>query len=164
MCRCRLLKCVVTVNCMWRSRMRATFLSNRDEVYAGDEPTITHKPTMTYTDCYRLVFNFQSFYFQFAVHFLSVRAMARHTLLQFSVFVLAGANCKCVWLLGWHFYSLFSINCFSSSLLGKTVWYLLAKICWFSFGRVILTNVSFFCLQSTIPIVRFSSLVFLNSS
>ena len=28
---------------MWRSRLRATFLSNRDEVNAGDEPTITHK-------------------------------------------------------------------------------------------------------------------------
>ena len=66
--------------------------------------------------------------------------------------------------MGWHFYSLFSISCFSSSLLGKTVWYLLAKICWLSFGKVILTNVSFFCLQSTIPIVRFSSFVFLNSS
>ncbi len=37
---------------MWRSRLRATFLSNRDEVGAGDEPTITHK---TGYDIYRLL-------------------------------------------------------------------------------------------------------------
>jgi len=41
-----------TVNCMWRSRLRASFLSNRDEVEAGDEPTITHK---TGYDIYRLL-------------------------------------------------------------------------------------------------------------
>lgn len=28
---------------MWRIRLWATFLSNRDEVNAGDAPTITHK-------------------------------------------------------------------------------------------------------------------------
>ncbi len=28
---------------MWRSRLRATFLSNRDEADAGNELTITHK-------------------------------------------------------------------------------------------------------------------------
>ena len=37
---------------MWRSRLRATFLSNRDEVDAGDELTITHK---TGYDIYRLL-------------------------------------------------------------------------------------------------------------
>ena len=37
---------------MWRSRLRASFLSNRDEVEAGDEPTITHK---TGYDIYRLL-------------------------------------------------------------------------------------------------------------
>lgn len=37
---------------MWRSRLRATFLSNRYEVDAGDEPTITHKPGY---DIYRLL-------------------------------------------------------------------------------------------------------------
>jgi len=37
---------------MWRSRFRATFLSNRDEVDAGDEPAITHK---TGYDIYRLL-------------------------------------------------------------------------------------------------------------
>ena len=37
---------------MWRSRLRDTFLSNRDEVEAGDEPTITHK---TGYDIYRLL-------------------------------------------------------------------------------------------------------------
>jgi hypothetical protein len=37
---------------MWRSRLRATFLSNRDEVDAGDEPTITLK---TGYDIYRLL-------------------------------------------------------------------------------------------------------------
>ncbi len=36
---------------MWRSRLRATFLSNRDEVKAGDEPTIIMK---TGYDIYRL--------------------------------------------------------------------------------------------------------------
>jgi len=149
---------------MWRSRLRATFLSKRVEENAGEKPTITPKPAMTYTNCYRLVLILSVILHTICYTFLSVRALARHTLLQFWVFALACANCKCVWLLGWHFYSLFSISCFSSSLLGKTVWYLLAKICWFSFGKVILTNVSFFCLQSTIPMVRFSSLVFLNSS
>ena len=47
---------------MWRSRLRATFLSNRDEVEAGDEPTITHKNGY---DIYRLLavcaFNFSNF-------------------------------------------------------------------------------------------------------
>jgi hypothetical protein len=42
----------LTVTCMWRSRLRATFLSNRDEVDAGDEPTITLK---TGYDIYRLL-------------------------------------------------------------------------------------------------------------
>jgi hypothetical protein len=37
---------------MWRSRLRATFLSNRDAVEAGDEPSITHK---TGYDIYRLL-------------------------------------------------------------------------------------------------------------
>jgi len=37
---------------MWRSRLRATFLSSRDEVEAGDEPTFTHK---TGYDIYRLL-------------------------------------------------------------------------------------------------------------
>ena len=37
---------------MWRSRLRAISLSNRDEVDAGDEPTITHK---TGYDIYRLL-------------------------------------------------------------------------------------------------------------
>jgi len=37
---------------MWRSRLRATLLSNRDELNAGDEPTITHK---TGYDIYRLL-------------------------------------------------------------------------------------------------------------
>jgi len=37
---------------MWHSRLRATFLSNRDEVDAGDEPTITLK---TGYDIYRLL-------------------------------------------------------------------------------------------------------------
>jgi hypothetical protein len=36
---------------MWRSRLRATFLSTRDEVNAGDKPTITSK---TGYDIYRL--------------------------------------------------------------------------------------------------------------
>ncbi len=52
---------------MWRSRLRDTFLSNRDEVEAGDEPTITHK---TGYDIYRLlppgVYFFSHFIFQFA--------------------------------------------------------------------------------------------------
>lgn len=42
----------LTVNCMWRSRLRASFLSNRDEVKAGDELTITHRPGY---DIYRLL-------------------------------------------------------------------------------------------------------------
>ena len=42
----------VTVGGMWRSRLRATFLSNRDEVNAGDEPAITFK---TGYDIYRLL-------------------------------------------------------------------------------------------------------------
>ena len=46
------LLCVLTVTCMWRSRLRATFLSNRYEVEAGDEPTFTHK---TGYDIYRLL-------------------------------------------------------------------------------------------------------------
>ena len=37
---------------MWRSRLRATFLSNRDDVNAGYEPAITHK---TGYDIYRLL-------------------------------------------------------------------------------------------------------------
>ena len=37
---------------MWRSRLRATFLSTRDEVDAGNEPTITHK---TGYNIYRLL-------------------------------------------------------------------------------------------------------------
>lgn len=37
---------------MWRSRLRVVFLSNRDEVEAGDELTITHKPGY---DIYRLL-------------------------------------------------------------------------------------------------------------
>ncbi len=37
---------------MWRSRLRATFQSNRDEVDAGDEPKITIK---TGCDIYRLL-------------------------------------------------------------------------------------------------------------
>ena len=37
---------------MWRSRLRATFLSSRDEVDVGDEPTITLK---TGYDIYRLL-------------------------------------------------------------------------------------------------------------
>lgn len=37
---------------MWRSRLRATFLSTRDKEEAGDEPTITNKKlVITYTDC-----------------------------------------------------------------------------------------------------------------
>ncbi len=66
---------------MWRSRLRATFLSNRDEVDAGDEPAINHK---TGYDIYSLlppgVYFFSHFTFQFATHFLSVRALGRHTL------------------------------------------------------------------------------------
>ncbi len=46
---------------MWRSRLRATFLSNRDEVDAGDKLAITHKTAMTYTDCYALAFSFFNF-------------------------------------------------------------------------------------------------------
>jgi hypothetical protein len=42
----------ITVTCMWRSRLRATFLSSRDEVDAGGKPTITHK---TGYDIYRLL-------------------------------------------------------------------------------------------------------------
>ena len=42
----------LTVTCMWRSRLRATFLSSRDEVDADDKPTITHK---TGYDTYRLL-------------------------------------------------------------------------------------------------------------
>ena len=42
----------LTVTCMWRSRLRATFLSNRDEVDAGDKPKITLK---TGYDIYRLL-------------------------------------------------------------------------------------------------------------
>jgi len=45
---------------MWRSRLRATFLSNRDEVNAGDKPAITHKPAMTYTVCCAVVLFFFS--------------------------------------------------------------------------------------------------------
>ena len=45
------LTCAITVTCMWRSRLRATFLSTRDEVNAGDKPTITSK---TGYDIYRL--------------------------------------------------------------------------------------------------------------
>jgi hypothetical protein len=41
-----------TVTCMWGSRLRATFLSNRDEIDAGDEPIIIHKPGY---DIYRLL-------------------------------------------------------------------------------------------------------------
>jgi len=37
---------------MWRSRLRATFLSSRDEVDAGDKTTIIHK---TGYDIYRLL-------------------------------------------------------------------------------------------------------------
>lgn len=37
---------------MWRSRLRVTFLSNRDEVVAGDEPAIIHK---TGYDIYRFL-------------------------------------------------------------------------------------------------------------
>ena len=37
---------------MWRSRLRAAFLSNRDEVNAGFEPSITLK---TGYDIYRLL-------------------------------------------------------------------------------------------------------------
>jgi hypothetical protein len=37
---------------MWRSRLRATFLSNRDVANAGDELTITHKNGY---DIYRLL-------------------------------------------------------------------------------------------------------------
>ncbi len=37
---------------MWRSRLRATFLSNRDEVNAGDDPIITYKSGY---DIYRLL-------------------------------------------------------------------------------------------------------------
>jgi hypothetical protein len=44
--------CAPTVACMWRSRVLATFLSNRDEVDAGAEPTITSKPGY---DIYRLL-------------------------------------------------------------------------------------------------------------
>jgi len=36
---------------MWRSRVRAIFLSNREEVNAGDKTTIIHKTAMIYTDC-----------------------------------------------------------------------------------------------------------------
>ena len=45
-------KQVSTVNCMWRSRLRTTFLSNRDEVNEGDEPTITRK---TSYEIYKIV-------------------------------------------------------------------------------------------------------------
>ena len=48
------------------------------------------------------------------------------------------------------------ISCFNSSLLGKTVWYLLANICSLFSGSVISTSVSFFILQRIIPIVLFS--------
>lgn len=44
--------CAPTVTCMWRSRLRATFLSNRDEVDAGDEPSI---PLKTGYDIYSLL-------------------------------------------------------------------------------------------------------------
>jgi len=37
---------------MWRRRLRATFLSSRDEVNAGVEPTFTYK---TGYDIYRLL-------------------------------------------------------------------------------------------------------------
>ena len=37
---------------MWRSRLRATFLSSQDEVNAGDEASITHK---TGYNIYRLL-------------------------------------------------------------------------------------------------------------
>lgn len=37
---------------MWRSRLRATILSNRDEIDAGNEPTTTQKPGY---DIYRLL-------------------------------------------------------------------------------------------------------------
>jgi len=37
---------------MWRSRLRVTFLSNRDKEEAGDEPTMTNK---TGYDIYRLL-------------------------------------------------------------------------------------------------------------
>ena len=37
---------------MWRSRLRATFLSSRDEIDGGDEPTITLK---TGYDIYRML-------------------------------------------------------------------------------------------------------------
>jgi len=50
----------LTVTCMWRSRLRAAFLSNRDEVDAGNEPTITYK---TGYDIYRLLAT--GFYFRF---------------------------------------------------------------------------------------------------
>jgi hypothetical protein len=57
---------------MWRSRLRAAFLSNRDEVNAGNEPAITHK---TSYDIYRLL-PFRALFFQ------SVR-LDRQALLQF---------------------------------------------------------------------------------
>ena len=38
----RFLCCLADI-CMWCSRLRATFLSNRDEVDMCDESTITHK-------------------------------------------------------------------------------------------------------------------------
>lgn len=94
------------------------------------------KPAMTYTDCYRLVFVFQSFNFQFATHFLSVRATVRHTLLQFLVFALACANCKCVWLRAGIstlcFLSIVSVPLYSVKLSGTClqifVGFLLAKL------------------------------------
>jgi hypothetical protein len=48
--------------------------------------------------------------------------LARHTLLQFLALALAGANCKCVWLLALDFLRVGIYNCFSiaSAYLGGT--------------------------------------------
>ena len=50
-----------------------------------------------------------------------------------------------------------SNSLFSSSLLGNTVWYLLANIWLLSLGSVISTTASLLSRQSSIPIVGFSS-------
>ncbi len=52
---------------MWRSRLRATFLSNRDEVDAGDEPTISLKPGY---DIYRLLATGVCSFFLFISHLI----------------------------------------------------------------------------------------------
>lgn len=117
---------------MWRSRLRATFLSNRDEVNAGDEPIITHK---TGYDIYRLLATGVYFFCPFIdylvlyyCHYLSVRTCPRSTnlfcffcvgnpktalkggtwvgeaeaLLQFLVSAPACVNCKCAYDCGVH--------------------------------------------------------------